>query len=145
MKRIYFVCMGNYYRSRLAEELAVYYAAQYEVEIQVDSGGLTDIEHSNNVGPIASSVLRYLAAKNIQPRGARRYPKPVTADDVYASDIVVCTDADEQLHLFQNVCPEFSGKLVTWRARDQHYDPLLQTPFMIDKNVEALIKELSER
>lgn len=143
MVKIYFVCMGNYYRSRLAEELAIYYAQQIGLEIEVDSGGLSDVEHSLNPGPIAKAVLRYLEAKNIIPVGAQRYPKCCEAKAVHSSDIVVCTDADEQLHIFKQRFSDYTGKIISWRARDQHDDPWLQTPFLIDKHIQTLIKELN--
>jgi protein-tyrosine-phosphatase len=136
--------MGNYYRSRLAEELAIYYARQSGLEIAVDSGGLSDVEHSLNPGPIAKAVLRYLEAKDIAPVEAQRYPKQCDAAAVHAADIVVCTDADEQLQLFKQRFPDYAGQIISWRARDQHDDPWLQTPFLIDKHIQSLIKELKD-
>jgi protein-tyrosine phosphatase len=144
MIKIYFVCMGNYYRSRLAEELAIYYASLCDLELQVDSGGLSNVEESLNPGPIAKAVLRYMEEKNITPLGAVRNPKRCEAEVVYSSDIVVCTDADEQLHLFKQAFPDYAGRIIGWRARDQHDDPWLQTPNLIDKHVQALIKELRD-
>lgn len=136
--------MGNYYRSRLAEELAICYARQIGLEIEVDSGGLSDVEHSLNPGPMAKAALRYLEAKGITPVGAQRYPKPCFLDDINAADIVVCTDAEEQLQLFKKRFPDYAGKIISWHARDQYDDPLLQTPFLIDKNIQGLIKELKD-
>lgn len=142
MIKIYFVCMGNYYRSRLAEELAIHYAQQHRIELLADSGGLSDVAHSLNPGPIAKATLRYLEEKNIQPQSARRFPKRVDRDSIFASDIVVCTDEDEQLHLFKQEFPDYTGEIISWRARDKHDDPLLQTPYLIDKHVHALIQRL---
>jgi protein-tyrosine-phosphatase len=136
--------MGNYYRSRLAEELAIHYAQQSELELEVDSGGLSDVEHSLNPGPIAKAVLRFLEDKGITPVGAQRYPKRCEAIAVHSADIVVCTDADEQLQLFKQRFPDYAGQIISWRARDQHDDPWLQTPFLIDKHIQQLIKELQD-
>ncbi len=137
--------MGNYYRSRLGEELTLHYAPQHGVDVEVDSGGLSDVEHSNNPGPISKSVLRFLDERGIEPKGARRYPKHCEAEIIYAADIVVLTDKDEQLHLFMDEFPDFSGELISWQARDHYADPLLQTPNMIEKHVQALLKELAKR
>lgn len=144
MIKIYFVCMGNYYRSRLAEELAIHYSEKYGVEIEVDSGGLSDVEHSLNPGPIAKATLRYLEEKQIPPKRAQRFPKRVDKQTVHSSDIVVFTDEDEQLHLFKQEFPDYPGKMIGWRARDKHDDPWLQTPYLIDKHVHDLIKKLLE-
>lgn len=143
MVKLYFVCMGNYYRSRLAEELAVYYAEKYGLDVIADSGGLSDVEHSRNPGPIAKATIRYLEDKNIEPRSAKRYPKRVAREEVFASDIVILTDEDEQRHLFIQEFPDFAGNMIGWRARDHIDDPWLQTPFLIDKHVHDLIKRLS--
>ncbi len=142
MVKIYFVCMGNYYRSRLAQELACFYADKYGIEIEADSGGLSDVENSNNVGPIAKATLLYLADKGVTPVDATRPPKSVNMDDVSAADIVVLTDANEQKDLFLQNFSDYKGRLVEWQARDQMYDPWLQTPFLIDKRTHDFIKEL---
>lgn len=144
MVKLYFVCMGNYYRSRLAEELAMHYAEKYGLEVDVDSGGLSDVEHSLNPGPIAKATLRYLEEKNITPRRAHRLPKRVDVEGVFTADLIVFTDEDEQLHLFKQEFPHFTGRIVSWRARDKYDDPWLQTPYLIDKHVHDLIKKLLE-
>ena len=142
MKKLYFVCMGNYYRSRLAEELAYYYAAQYGVDIVADSGGLSKIPNPDHVGPMAHATLRYLANKDITPKGIEREPKSCVATDVYSADIVVLTDGAEQGTLFTQRFPDFTGDIVAWNARDHMYDPILQTTVRIDQKVEELIKSL---
>lgn len=144
MVRLYFVCMGNYYRSRLAEELARHYAAEYGLEIEADSGGLSKVLNSSkNPGPIAEGTLLYLAMKNVQPQAADRYPKKCDYESVAAADIVVCTDEDEQRGLFFEAFPEFNGTLICWNARDIEYDPWLRTTELIDFKVQELIKDLS--
>lgn len=142
MVKIYFVCMGNYYRSRLAEELALYYAVKYGLEISVDSGGLSDVAKSLNPGPIAKATLRFLEDRSIEPQRAQRFPKRIDLESVVRSDFVVLTDEDEQLNLFKQTLPTYTGKIVAWRARDNYDDPWLQTPNLIDKHVHQLIKEL---
>jgi len=136
--------MGNYYRSRLAEELALYYAAKYGLEIEVDSGGLSHIPNPNHPGPMARATLEYLARLNIQPQSINRSPKNCSLADVNAADMVIFTDDEEQRQLFTRAFPEYKGQLIGWNARDQEYDLLLQTPDMINKNVESLIKRLAE-
>ena len=145
MVKLYFVCMGNYYRSRLAEELARHYAQQYGLEIEADSGGLSDVAHSLNPGPIAKATLRFLEENNIQMQGTKRYPKRVDLETINAADYVILTDEDEQQQLFKREFPEFTGQLIGWRARDHHDDPWLQTPVLIDKHVHALVKKISQQ
>lgn len=143
MTKLYFICMGNYFRSRLAEELAWYYATQNGLEVYVDSGGLSDIPNSRNPGAIAQVTLEYLASKNITPRNATRFPKSCTDIDVHGADLVICTDIDEQEKLFNRAFPDYSGVLIGWQARDKPHPPL-QTMELIDKNVVELINTLSK-
>ena len=142
MVKLYFVCMGNYYRSRLAEELALHYAAQYEVEIAADSGGLSKIPNQTNIGPIARETLRYLAEKDVTPRHANRLPKNCDWEAIAAADMVILTDDDEQRYLFVEQFPEHEAKLIGWHARDKKYDPGLRTLELIDIRTEELIKGL---
>lgn len=142
MVKLYFVCMGNYYRSRLAEELAYYYAEKYNIEIHADSGGLSKIPNPAHPGAMANATLRYLEAKGITPKGIQRLPKGCVIEDINNADIVICTDAHEQETLFRNRFPEFNGELLGWNARDHMYDPILQTTAMIDKKVDDLVKSL---
>ena len=145
MVKLYFICMGNYYRSRLAEELAIHYALKYGVEIETESGGLSHrMPNPSNPGPIAQGTLRYLTEKGVQPRKAEHMPKRCTIEAVRAADIIICTDESEQRHLFIEEFPDHGGKLICWQARDVLFDPMLQTPEIIDRKVEDLIRSLLE-
>lgn len=142
MIHLYFVCMGNYYRSRLAEELAMHYAQQYGLEIAVDSGGLSSIPSPMHPGPIAKETLNYLAQKQIESKTKDRYPRPCNKKAIETADFVILTDDDEQRYLFLGRFPEYEDKLISWHARDKKYDPGLRTLELIDIKTEALIKSL---
>lgn len=134
--------MGNYYRSRLAEELALHYAVLSGLKVEVDSGGLSRIPNPNHPGNIARGTLQYLKDINVEPQQATREPKNCNNEDVYSSDIVILTDIEEQRDLFWNQFPDFKGELIGWDARDIAYDSMLNTLEKIDRNVQQLIKEL---
>lgn len=143
MINLYFVCMGNYYRSRLAEELAIHYGEQYGLELAADSGGLSKrMPVPSNPGPISSGTMIYLQAKGIHPRHAERLPKRCNPEDIAKADIVICTDAEEQRDLFIAEFPNHGGKLICWNAHDIHLDPMIRTPEIIDRKVEELIQDL---
>lgn len=142
MTKLYFICMGNYYRSRLAEELTRHYAREHDLEIKVDSGGLSRIPNPNNPGTIAKATLRYLQEKQVEGENIGRFPKNCTIEDVYTADIVICTDKEEQLDLFKQQFPDYQGQIIGWSARDIQYDPLMDTPGIIDKHVQDLIRNL---
>lgn len=134
--------MGNYYRSRLAEELAIYYAKQVGLEITADSGGLSRIPNPNHPGTISKATIQYLQNKKVVPINAGRFPKNCISEEVYNSDIVVCTDEEEQRDLFKQNFPDYKGKLICWNARDIQYDTIINTTERIDKLVQELIANL---
>lgn len=145
MTKIYFICMGNYYRSRLAEELTRHYARQHGIEVEVDSGGLSRIPNPNHPGTIAKATLRYLEQKQVQPEAAGRFPKNCSIDEVYEADLIVFTDKEEQSELFLQRFPDYQGQVIGWSARDIQYDPLMDTPGIIDSHVQALIQDLLQQ
>ncbi len=145
MVKLYFICMFNYYRSRLAEELAIHYAAKHGLEVAVDSGGLSRrMPNPSNPGPIAQGALVYLSEKGVQPRNAERMPHRCSIEAIQVADIIVCTDEIEQRHLFIEEFPDHGGKLICWQAYDVLFDPMLKTPEIIDRHVEELIIDLAE-
>jgi protein-tyrosine phosphatase len=140
--KLYFVCMGNYYRSRLAEELALHYAEIYGLEIETDSGGLAQIPNPHHPGPMAIETIDYLATKNIQPKTINRLPKVCAQVDIADADYVVFTDVDEQQDLFERRFPFCDCEFIGWDAHDKEFDPSLSTRELIDMKIEALIKKL---
>ena len=58
MKRILFLCTGNYYRSRFAEIFFNWHAEQRVLAWRAESRGLA--LDASNVGPISRHTLAYL-------------------------------------------------------------------------------------
>ena len=72
-KRVLFLCTGNYYRSRYAEELFNHLAKWQALDWQAASRGLAERGSPENVGPMSPYALQALRAKAIVPVGAARY------------------------------------------------------------------------
>jgi protein-tyrosine phosphatase len=60
VKTVLFLCTGNYYRSRFAEELFNHEAERASLPWIAQSRGLALERGANNVGPIAPGVLHTL-------------------------------------------------------------------------------------
>jgi Low molecular weight phosphotyrosine protein phosphatase len=80
LKTVLFLCTGNYYRSRFAEELFNHEAERASLPWIAQSRGLALERGANNVGPIAPVVLHALKELTISARGANRFPQQCTVD-----------------------------------------------------------------
>jgi protein-tyrosine phosphatase len=145
--RILFLCTGNYYRSRLAEELLRYNAKKADLEIECDSAGLGKIPNPSNPGPIGIAALEYLQKRGISSLSLARYPKQWTPSDIQTADIIVCMNEREHRVMFERQARPFlnHGQTVFWRIPDVGEDPDLMGPGLIDGEVRGLLEKLKDR
>jgi len=138
------LCTGNFYRSRLAEELMRNYSAQEGRDLLSDSAGLGPIPNPINIGPIRFEVIEYLKSRGMQPKGAKRFPKKCTVEDIESSDIVIGMNEIEHRCMIEE---QFSGiareHVQYWHVPDMEEDPDNVGPDLMDRNVRKLIKQLS--
>jgi protein-tyrosine phosphatase len=74
--QVLFLCTGNYYRSRYAEEVFNFHAAAEGLAWRAFSRGLAEASSPENVGPMSGFALAALEARMIAPEGAARFPSP---------------------------------------------------------------------
>ena len=77
VRKVLFLCSGNYYRSRYAEELFNHHAREVDLAWAAFSRGLAEKGSTENVGPMSRFALAALQAKTIMPEGMARYPARV--------------------------------------------------------------------
>jgi arsenate reductase len=128
MPEVLFVCVHNAGRSQMAAALLDHHAQGH---IIVRSAGSIP---ASEVNPAVVEVMREIGLDLTQ-----EFPKPLTADAVEASDVVItmgCGDA----------CPIFPGKTyLDWALDDPAGLPIDQVrPIRdeIDRRVRALVAEL---
>src|SRR5437660_8840918 len=88
-RQILFLCTGNYYRSRFAEELFNHLARQAGLDWVAESAALALEKGSCNVGPISRYTLQALAARQIEPSAASRMPRQVCERELESADLVI--------------------------------------------------------
>ena len=144
--RVLFLCTGNYYRSRLAEELLRHHAHQADLEIECDSAGLGKIPNLSNPGPIGIAALGYLRTHGVRSLSVARYPKKWTPSDLQAADFIVCMNEREHRSLLDGQARPFlnHSQVLYWHIPDVAEDPDLMGPELIDQNVRGLLAGLRD-
>ena len=144
-RRMLFLCTGNYYRSRTAEEVFNHYAAGAGLSWQADSKGLrTDMANSPNPGPIAVATLAFLETNQIIARGKDRFPVSVQSVDFLSFDRIICLDQKEHLPMMESRFPLFAEAVEYWHFPDMpHALPGEILPAICDR-VQRLVAELNE-
>jgi protein-tyrosine phosphatase len=116
--KVLFLCTGNYYRSRYAEELFNFLAERQSVAWRAFSRGVAERGSPDNVGPMSRFSLEALVAKKIVPTGAARNPKPCSAKDLRDADMVIALKEAEHRPMIENRFPDFAEKIVYWQVDD---------------------------
>ena len=98
-----FLCTGNYYRSRFAEEMFNREARIAGLNWRASSRGLAPEPSHENVGAISLFALQALNDRSISP--AERFPVVCTIDDLEAADRVIALKEAEHRLLLANRFP----------------------------------------
>ncbi len=149
MKIILFLCTGNYYRSRFAEELFNFTAPAECPGWTAISRGIAADLGVNNVGPIARSVLQAL-----QKRGVRlnpllaRMPMQLEIADLELAHHIVALKQAEHLPLMQERFSSWlrlagSGRIEYWNVDDTDRMAPGEALPLISREIHGLMKRLA--
>jgi protein-tyrosine phosphatase len=151
MNTLLFLCTGNYYRSRFAEEM-------FNFAAPVECPGWTAVSRGiavdlgiNNVGPIARSTLEALQTRGIDldPR-LTRMPLQLEIADLNLAHHIVALKKAEHLPLMQERFPSWLGMIDLGRIEYWHIDdtdrmvPEQALP-LIAEQLQGLMKRLSSK
>lgn len=139
---VLFLCTGNYYRSRLAEELFNHSADRGAMAWTATSRALAIERGAHNVGPLSPYVLQALEARGIMARGASRMPQPCSAHDMQEADLIVALMEAEHRPLMVERFPNWVDKAEYWNVGDidvAHPDVAISA---LSDAVEILIRRL---
>lgn len=141
MKKILFLCTGNYYRSRFAEYLFNELAKKHQLAWLADSRALALQLGVNNVGLISPYTLVRLKQLGIECDFYRE-PQQVTAVDLQNSDKIIALDEDEHRPFVAQLFPEWLDKIDFWRVHDLHLTTPNTALPQIEQHIDYLVNFL---
>ena len=119
MKKVLFLCTGNYYRSRFSEVLFNHIARGERMAWQADSRGLfVQADGVVNVGAISIHTIEGLAARKIPLPMPQRHPAQVTDAELRAFDLVIAIKEAEHRPMMERLHPEFADRIRYWHVHD---------------------------
>jgi protein-tyrosine phosphatase len=118
MKTVLFLCTGNYYRSRFAEELFNDRAERSGIDWIAHSRGLALERGANNIGFISPFALRALKELEITARGTNRFPLQCAAADLASADFVVAVKEAEHRPLMRERFAQWEHVPNYWNVHD---------------------------
>lgn len=142
MKTALFLCTGNYYRSRFAEELFNALAPATLPNWMATSRALALERGTGNVGPISPYTLKELERRQLQPLAPDRSPTPCTEQDLQQADLIIALKEEEHRPLLSQRYPGWQDKVIYWNILDvDQAHPASALPEIAGK-VEALMTSL---
>jgi protein-tyrosine phosphatase len=139
--RLLFLCTGNYYRSRFAEELWHHLESTEPSGWHAESRGLYVHPGLGNVGPISQYAQRALAGEGVRLSEPIRAPRQVESDDFGAFSLVVAMSDSEHRSMMQSRFPAWADAIEYWDVEDIEVCPV-ETAM---KNLTSRIHELRAR
>jgi protein-tyrosine phosphatase len=116
MKRVLFLCSGNYYRSRLAEIVFNWRARERGLAWVADSRGLR-LDRCN-IGPISRHTLSWLNGRGISCESVGRPPAAVVEADFAAAHRVIAVKEAEHRPLIESLFPQWQDRVEYWQVHD---------------------------
>ncbi|RXT49906.1 low molecular weight phosphatase family protein [Bradyrhizobium betae] len=122
--RVLFLCTGNYYRSRYAEEIFNHRVGRERLGWQAFSRAVAEKLSPENVGPISLHTLEALQARGIAPGGATRNPVLCTLDDFAQAELVVALKDAEHRPMIAQRFAGVAHRVQYWDVDDiEDLDP----------------------
>ena len=148
MKKILFVCTGNYYRSRFAEEYFRHLTKIFKLNIQTSSAGfeieLADgaADRFGEIFPLTKFKLKSLGIYKEHPIMETCKPRvKITEKHFEDNDIIVILDRDEHQKYLDKYSVNYN-KLLFWNVKDVEFGGTPSQVFLqIQGNCEDLISK----
>ncbi len=143
MEKVLFLCTGNYYRGRFAEEYFNHFVCMHHLPYEAFSRALLqDLSKTDNVGNMAEESVRALKAIGVQVRGLKRQPLSLKEHDLLHADIIVALDKTEHQPMIEQLFPAYSQAITYFSIEDVDRVPaskaLAELIVLLDKLLDDL-------
>jgi protein-tyrosine phosphatase len=115
---VLFLCTGNYFRSRFAEELFNQVARNRGLAARATSAGLESGCRLRNPGPISPHTAAGLRARNIRLDAVPRSPRDVTDEDLAGAALIIALKEAEHRPLVEERFPRWADQVRYWDVDD---------------------------
>ena len=145
MKKLLFLCTGNYYRSRFSEEYFNHYARLAELPCEATSRALLqDLRTTGNEGNMAEVTLKMLEVLGIQVKGLGRPPRSLTEQDILDADIIIAMDKTEHQPMFEQHFSPYIQAVRYYTIKDIDQVPASEALITLCQLLDTLLIELGK-
>jgi len=142
LRRVLFLCSGNYYRSRFAELLFNHLAEAEGLSYRADSAGLWPECHTHNPGPMSPYTIAALGERGVALPSVLRSPRDVHPSDIEHSTLTVALKEAEHRPIVVSRFPALLDRVEFWHVDDVGDAPPSVALPMIDRLVRELVRRL---
>lgn len=143
--KLLFLCTGNYYRSRFAEELFNARVVEAGLDWTAQSRGLALERGLMNIGPLSPHVLKALMSCGIQLKHPIRSPKALSNYDMEDANLVIALDEKEHRTLIEERFSKWTDRVTYWQIKDIEEVPPERALHQLELEVGLLVKQLSNQ
>jgi protein-tyrosine phosphatase len=146
MHPLLFLCTGNYYRSRLAEEIFNFHTTRDNIAACAVSRGLgNQWPNPNNPGPISKKAKQFLLALGIKTSSPDRMPLPCLEEDLNQASQVICLSKREHKAMFKAKFPHYPIENITfWEIGDVGVQGVQEAMTQIYEQTRSLMTSLKK-
>jgi protein-tyrosine phosphatase len=143
MKRVLFLCTGNYYRSRFAEIFFNWHAEQHSMPWRAESRGLALVKE--NAGPLSCHTVARLAVLGIPVEPHLRLPLAATRADFEFADHIVAVKEAEHRPLIESRFSAWLERVEFWGVHDVDCAHASEAMPVLESEVLGLLARLAGR
>ncbi len=143
MQIVLFLCTGNYYRSRFAEELFNHRAARDGLSWVAQSRALAIERGINNVGALSPFTLKALQERGLAAEGEHRLPQQCSIIDLQTATHIIALNEVEHRPLMLERFPRWEDRAKYWTVSDIDVVPPQVALGAIECQVDELVGRLA--
>jgi protein-tyrosine phosphatase len=143
MRTVLFLCTGNYYRSRFAEELFNHHALCAGLSWVATSRALAIERLVNHVGSLSPFSLNALEKRGLAAKDAKRFPQQCAVADLESADLIVALMDSEHRPLIRERFSGWEDRIEYWQVGDIDVTQPDVALSSIETEIAALIEKLA--